>query len=110
MVKMFIELNENKIKEEKIYNLEKLWAHLDARFANFGGYRDETGWYTNGTFESFGAIMANLEEEEWFMDNVKTWLWRNTDYEEVPEDLYIEDILESMSERGEYVKKNTSSN
>ena len=54
--------------------------------------------------------MANLEEEEWFMDNVKTWLWRNTDYEEVPEDLYIEDILESMSERGEYVKKNTSSN
>lgn len=105
MVKMLIELNEKKIEEEKIYNLDKLWAHLDARFANFDGYRDETGWYVNGTFEGFGAIMENLKEEEWFINNVKTWLWRNTAYEKKPGDLYIEDILKSMSERGEYARK-----
>ena len=96
MIRTLIELDKEKIERERIYDYEKMQQHIDDRIAKQGGYKDADGWYTNGTWEGFGAIASVLEEKEWFMNNVKTWLWNNTDYEDGPEDKCISDLLEEI--------------
>ena len=96
MIRMYIELNKDKIEREGIYNYEKMQQHIDEKITRQGGYKDSDGWYTNGTWEGFGAIAAVLERSEWFMNNVKTWLWNNKDYEIELNDECIEDLLEEI--------------
>lgn len=105
MIRMYIELDKEKIEREGIYNYEKMQQHIDERIIRFGGYKDTDGWYTNGTWEAFGAIAANLEESNWFMDNVKKWLWNNKDYETKPGDVCIEDLLEEIRNEKEIMCK-----
>ena len=93
---MYIELDKEKIEREGIYNYEKMQQHIDERIIRFGGYKDNDGWYTNGTWEAFMAIALSLAEADWFMDNVKQMLWNNKDYEEGPYDVCIEDMLEGL--------------
>ena len=96
MIRMYIELDKEKIEREGVYNFEKMQQYIDDSIIKLGGYKDKDGWYTNGSWEAFGAIAANLEESAWFMSNVKKWLWNNTDYEEEPGDECIEDLLEEI--------------
>lgn len=77
MIRMYIELDKEKIEL-------------------LGGYKDTDGWYTNGTWEKFGTFAVNLENSDWFMNNVKIWLWNNKDYEEDTDGDCIEDLLEEI--------------
>lgn len=105
MIRMYIELDKTKIETEGIYSYEKMQQNIENRIESVGGYKDADSWYTNGTWEEFGAIASNLERSDWFMDNVKTWLWNNTDYEEENSDNCIEDLLEEIAneKRGDKV-------
>jgi len=93
MIKMRIKLDEEKIIREKKYSLNEIKNTLDKIFANAGGFLDDNGEYTNGTFESFGAILAVLKNSDWFMDNVIEWLWKDSDFSEESTDFEVEDLL-----------------
>ena len=91
---MLIELDKDKIKQEGIYSLKKMQKYIHDEIKAVGGRLDADGWYTDGTWEGFGAVASVLEKTEWFLRYAKTWLWRNTDYE----DDGIEDLLQEVWE------------
>lgn len=95
MIKMLIELNEEKIKQEGIYSFEKMQQYIRDEIEAVGGRLDTDGWYTDGTWEGFGAVASVLEQTEWFLRYVKTWLWRNTDYE-YNGNIHVEDLLQEV--------------
>ncbi len=95
MIRMLIELNEEKINQEGIYSFKKMQQYIHDEIEAAGGRLDADGWYTDGSWEGFGAVASVLEKTEWFLRYVKTWLWRNTDYEESGEEC-IEDLLEEI--------------
>jgi hypothetical protein len=62
----------------------------------YGLVKGDNGFYLESGgkddfVDFFGAILL-LKDEEWFMDNVKTWLWFNSDDSANPEDFAIDDI------------------
>lgn len=78
MMKMYIELDENKILNEGRYDLNKIKAYLYKAFEKRGMYLDEEGWYVNGNFSTCGSLIVKLSRSAWFMDNVIQWLWYDT--------------------------------
>ena len=85
-MKMFIELDENKILKEEKYSLEKINSFISNAFDKRNMTQDSDGWYSNGTFASCGSLALILSSKDWFMDNVQKWLW----YDD--EDGSIEDL------------------
>ena len=75
MMKMLVELDENKILREGKYNLAKMNAFISNAFEKRNMVKDAENWYVNGNFESCGSLALILSHKEWFMTNVKRWLW-----------------------------------
>ena len=62
------------------------------------GYYLEGG--TNDDFGNFWSAILLLKDQEWFLYNVKTWFWFNSDDSSDPEDFEIEDL------KAHYLAKN----
>ena len=92
MLKMLIELDENKILSEKKYDLDSIKKVINDSCSARGIYMDDKGFYVGGTFGKFGGLILGLSKEEWFMENVSKWLWYNSDESDNPEDFIVEDI------------------
>ncbi len=86
MMKMFIELDENKILGEGKYDLNKINAYIDSAFVKRKMKKDNKNWYINGNFTTCGSLILTLSQKDWFIDNVKQWLWYDADDESL-EDL-----------------------
>ncbi len=72
MEKMYIKMKDENLTPEQVAELDNYFNNI---FAKMRSYKDEYGCYTNGTFETFGAIYWFLSKLDWFMDNVNIWLW-----------------------------------
>lgn len=94
MLKMFLELDADKIEREGKYDLDKINAYLDKETKSRGIYKDKTGFYVGGSFAAFGGLILLLAEDAWFLDNVKEWKWYNSDGQKNPEDFGVEDIAQ----------------
>ena len=92
MIKMLIEMDEDKIKREDKYDLSKINSYFDDLFARIDSFKDDDGLYINGTFESFGAIVWRLSEQDWFLNNVKQWIWYTNENSSDPNLFKYEDI------------------
>lgn len=99
MIKMLIEMDQEKIEREQKYDIKKIESYLDDIFSQANAYKDTEGYYTNGTFESFGAIIWHLRELEWFLPNVKKWLWLNSDSTGDPKNFEVEDVANHYKNR-----------
>ena len=86
MMKMLVELDENKILKEGKYNLNKMNSYISNAFEERNMVKDSENWYANGTFTSCGSIALILSSKEWFMANVQKWLWYDDEDDSV-EDL-----------------------
>ena len=86
MMKMLIVMEDDKILNEGRYNLLKIKAFLKNAFEKREMEMDSQGWYTGGNFTTCGSLILQLSEKAWFMENVKQWLWYDTDDESI-EDL-----------------------
>ncbi len=100
MIKMIIRMNDNKIEIEKKYTLERVYAGLDRIFAGYGYSREDVdgnleykGSCDPRDFAKFGRIYNGLRKQEWFSENVSTWLLCNSDDVDDPEDFSVEDLL-----------------
>jgi hypothetical protein len=99
MIKMQIILNERKIAREGKYSLEKLHATLDNFLVSQLGFsKGVNGFYfgsgARSDYSHFGVAMTTLGKKAWFMDNVDTWLYFNSDDSLNPEDYAVEDFKE----------------
>ena len=95
MMKMLIELGENKILSEGKYDLNKINSYLSKAFEKRNMPKDSNNWHINGDFTNCGSLILTLSQKDWFMDNVKQWLWYDED-DESTEDLkahYKKEIL-----------------
>jgi len=73
-----IVMDEEKILKEDKYDLDKIYQAID-EIAEFAKMRKVDKYYyvsINDTPSALGCfVFTNLEEQEWFMDNVKEWTW-----------------------------------
>ncbi len=75
MMKMLINLDENKIISEGKYDINKIHNYLSKSFEKRGMTKDKDNWYINGNFTTCGSLIITLSQKEWFMDNIIDWLW-----------------------------------
>jgi len=97
MIKMQIVMDEDKITREGKYKLDKIYGTLDNYFINkLNITKGENGFYigsgAKGDFGNFGLAMWTLGKKDWFMDNVKTWQYFNSEDSDDPNDFVVEDF------------------
>ncbi len=101
MIKMIIQMNDQKIIEKGDYSLKQVYETLDRIFLQKGIEKKETaigiieylGRGRSSDFANFGKIMLGLKDQEWFMNNVKEWIYCNSDDSENPDIFDEEDLL-----------------
>ncbi|MCL2888978.1 MAG: hypothetical protein FWE65_00980 [Eggerthellaceae bacterium] len=104
MIKMQIKMDEKKIKSDGRYNLAKIHGALDNYFVNTLRFtKGSDGFYLgNGSpndYGNFGIAMVTLGKKQWFMDNVETWLYFNSNNSSNPNDFEVEDFKEYCQQR-----------
>ena len=71
-------MDEEKIIREGKYTLEEIYKNIDD-LAEFSRMKKIDKFYyvsKNDTPSDLGCfVWSNLEEQDWFIDNVKEWLW-----------------------------------
>jgi virulence-associated protein VapD len=97
MIKMQIVMDDAKIQRQKRYNVEKIHKTLDAFLMDKLGFsKSADGFYLGSggktDFSYFGIAFNTLRKKDWFVDNVKTWLYYNSDASDDPEDFAVEDF------------------
>ena len=97
MLKLKIVMDEEKITHESRYDLSVLLSTLDSIFSNNDLPKQGDNMYA-GTgkaddYAKFWRIIWALAKKEWFMQNVKEWLWYNSDDGKDENDFAVEDIL-----------------
>jgi hypothetical protein len=97
---MQILMDEEKIRRESKYTLAKIYSTLDDFFINRLHFIKESEGFYSGSglssdFGNFGIAMTTLGKKQWFMDNVATWLYFNSEDSEDPDDYIIEDFKEA---------------
>jgi len=97
-----IVMDEEKILREQEYDLEDIYNGID-HLAQFAGMKKIDKYYyvsINDTPSELGCfVIANLEEREWFMDNVKEVIW----YDKVEG---ITDMLKFFEEKNRKKRNN----
>ena len=75
MIKMIIEMNEDKIRSAEKVTMEQIYAALDRIFSKRGMEKIVTergieylGHERSTDFAYFGKIMLGLKEQSWFME------------------------------------------
>jgi NADH:ubiquinone oxidoreductase subunit len=97
MIKMQIIMDDEKIAHDKNYNVQIIHDTLDSYFVNkLGMQKGSDGFYLGSgsgkDFSRFGLAYSNLSEKSWFLENVKTWLYFNSDASYDSDDFVVEDF------------------
>jgi hypothetical protein len=97
MIKMQIILDKDKINREQKYNIDKVQKAIDDYLeGKLAMRRTADGFYygdgSSKDFSRFGMAFNTLRKKDWFLDNVGTWLYFNSDASSDPEDFVIEDV------------------
>ena len=87
-----------KIKREGQYDVAKIERAIDSVFIDeYRLVKSKEGFYLergdNGDFADFWCAILLLKDQAWFLDNVKTWLWYDSNDSSSPDDFAIEDLM-----------------
>lgn len=97
MLKCKIVMDEEKLSCEGRYEFSTVLSTIDSVFANSGLPKVENGVYIGRgrpeDYARFWSIIWALAKKDWFMQNVKEWLWYNSDDGSDENDFSVEDIL-----------------
>lgn len=86
LVRMYVELDWEAIENEGVYDVPKMKQYMDDLFRKQHGMLEKDGFYNNGTTESFGKILFELAEKEWFKRYLKKLLWQEHDGSMAPDE------------------------
>lgn len=97
MMKMLIQLDEERVKKDGKYKLEDMWRVIDAKFDKYGceKERQEDGsmlYKGNPEKDYFTCMMLaamQLKHQKWFGRYCTKWIWYDNDDDE---DLPFQDI------------------
>ncbi len=97
MEKIQVVLDREKILEEERYSFDKMQAAVDAVLVDgYGLVKEGDGFYYGQNaaddYSRFWLAILKLKDQPWFLDNVKSFLWFNSDDSDDPEDFSIEDL------------------
>ena len=97
MKKMQVVLDREKVIREGIYDINRMQHVVDEVFVDENGLiKGDEGYYyarePDGALERFMTATFTLSESDWLLDNVKTWIWYNSD--DYPEEDCTEDAKE----------------
>ena len=89
MMKMLIQLDEEKVLSDEKYALEDMWRVIDKQFA---GECDKevqpdgsvlySGNPNKDYFTRIGVAYVYLKRKKWFAEYCKRWIWYDNDYNE----------------------------
>ncbi|MEG2814018.1 MAG: hypothetical protein RSA79_05390 [Oscillospiraceae bacterium] len=101
MLKVEIVMDEEKILAEGKYSLEDIYFTIDKAYAQKNLKKTDKGIYVGSgkDFCSFWNIILGLKKQDWFMSNVKKWLWYNSDDSDDENDFAIDDLLMHYAKR-----------
>jgi hypothetical protein len=99
MKKVQIILDEKQIIADGQYDLAKMHLVIDRLFVDiYGLVKGNDGYYlergNKDDFADFWNAILSLKDQDWFLYNVKTWLWFNSDDGADPDDFEVEDLRE----------------
>lgn len=97
MIKMQIILDDDKMRHEGKLDPSQAYQAIDNYLiGKLGLQKTDQSFYigTGSTqdFSLFGLAFNTLRKKDWFTENVKTWLYFNSDSSENPEDFIVEDF------------------
>lgn len=97
MIKMQIILDSEKIQCEGKVSASKIQQTVDDYLTgNLGLTKGTDGFYygdgSSKDFSRFGLAFNTLRKRDWFLDNVGTWLYFNSDASDNPNDFVVEDM------------------
>jgi hypothetical protein len=97
MIKMQIVMDDDRIRDQKQFDIDKIHRSLDAFLIDkLGLKKSNDGLYLGRgdgkDFSYFGLAFNTLRKKDWFLDNVKTWLYFNSDASDDPNDFVVEDF------------------
>lgn len=97
MQKLQIVLDDEKVLREHRFSLAKMESAVDSVCVDrYGLVKGVDGFYFDGgrqgAYVDFMSAILALKDQSWFLDNVKTWLWFNSDDSSDPDDFAIEDV------------------
>jgi hypothetical protein len=97
MIKMQVILDDDKMRREKKVDAARAHQVVDEYLIGKLGLRKaEDGFYygdgSSKDFSRFGLAFNNLRKKDWFLDNVDTWLYFNSDASLDPKDFAVEDM------------------
>lgn len=104
MIKMQIVMDDAKLQREGKYDIDKVHSAIDDYLVSeLGFHKAADGFYLGGggrtDFSYFGLAFNTLRKKQWFLDNVKTWLYFNSDASDDPQDFAVEDFKEFCRKR-----------
>lgn len=91
MQKMLIQLDEERIKREGKYSLEKMWSIIDEAFSHGQCIKefqsDGSVMYSGNPnrdnyLSDFGIAYMILMDKKWFAEQASKWIWYNNDDDE----------------------------
>jgi hypothetical protein len=90
-------MDEDKIRCREQHDVGKIYGTLDSfLIGKLGLQKADDGFYLGRgdgkDFSYFGLAFNTLRKKDWFLTNVKTWLYFNSDASDDPEDFAIEDF------------------
>jgi hypothetical protein len=97
MIKMQILMDRDKIERDAIYDISAIQASLDTFMVEkLGLIKADNGFYlgrgVKSDFSNFGIAYSKLRRQDWFLENVETWLYFNSDSSLNPDDFIVEDF------------------
>lgn len=89
MMKMLIKLNEDKVKQDNIYNIDTMWKVIDNQFKEAcTKEKQEDGAVIYSSiadkdyFTCIGVAYIRLRHQEWFAKYCTKWIWYDNDSDE----------------------------
>ncbi|MDR3307448.1 MAG: hypothetical protein LBS58_00920 [Coriobacteriales bacterium] len=104
MIKMQIVMDDDKLRRDGKYSPAKIQATIDNYMVlDLGFAKAANGFYLGSgnktDFSYFGLAFNTFRKKNWFVDNVNTWLYFNSDASDDPNDFAVEDFKEFCRER-----------
>ena len=92
-------MDTEKISRDKVFNKDKIENAIEELLTTeYGFLKTVDGFYLESgcsdDYANFWNAILLLKDEEWFIDNIKTWIWFNSDDSDDPNDFVIEDLRE----------------
>ena len=104
-MKMLIQIDEERVRADGIYDLEDMWRLIGKTFLEWGctaerqenGAMMYSGTNTSDDFTAISLAIDFLEVQPWFAQYCTKWIWydnHSSDESKLP--YYDEDVLEEM--------------